>query len=94
MSQEYLQLGAIAIIFLFAVREFFAYLKVKKINGNGYSNGMNKEILQELQSMNSNHLTTLTKAIIDGNKDIVNAIHSKDGQILEILGEIKGNLNS
>ena len=93
MPDNFLQLGAVAVIFLFAVKEFFSYLKVKKMNGKDYGNGMNKEILKELQTMNSNHLVTLTKAINDGNKDIVFAIHSKDGQMLEILGEIKGNLN-
>ncbi len=89
-EESFLQIGAVAIIFIFAVKEFFAYLKVKKQNGNG---GLNAAILKELQTMNSNHLTTLTKAINDGNEKIVSAIHSKDGQMLEILGEIKGNLN-
>lgn len=91
MPESYLQIGAVAIIFIFAVREFFAYLKVKKMNGNG---NLNAAILEELKTMNTNHLTTLTKAINDGNEKIVNAIHSKDGQMLEILGEIKGNLNA
>ena len=90
MSTELLQLGAVAVIFLFAVKEFFIYLKVRKQNGSG---SMNAAILQELKTMNTNHLTSLTKAINDGNKDIVEAIHSKDGQMLELLGEIKGNLN-
>lgn len=94
MLADYLQLGAIAIIFIFAVREFFAYLKVKKQCENSVGSGMNKQILKELQSMNNNHFISLTKAINDGNEKIVNAIHSKDGQMVEILGEIKGNLNS
>ena len=88
--ENYLQLGAVAVIFLFAVKEFFAYLKTKK-EGNG--NGLTSAILGELQKMNDNHLHSLEKAINDGNGKIVEAINNGNLRQIELLGEIKGTLS-
>ena len=93
MPDSYLQIGAVAILFAIAIREFFGYLKVKRQGENGRGIGMNKEILDELKLMNNNHFSNLTKAINDGNEKVARAIHSRDSQINQILGEIKGNLN-
>jgi len=60
MTPEILNLGAVAIIFLFFLKEFFAYLKTKK-NGNG-----NYKV--ELESINNklgNHLTEVNGKIGD-----------------------------
>ena len=89
MNQEILQLGTLGIIFLFAVKEFFAYLKMKKIEGN---NGLNGAILRELQSMNQNHLNELRKTIEEGNNRLIDSIHSDNIKIIELLGEIRGRL--
>lgn len=35
MEQTILNYGAVAVIFVFAIKEFFAYLKAKKENGVG-----------------------------------------------------------
>jgi hypothetical protein len=55
-------LGPIGILFFFAIREFFAYLKNKKGNGNT----VNQSILDELQSQNNNHLHTMQDCMSDG----------------------------
>ncbi len=90
MSSNILQLGAVAIIFLFAIKEFFAYLKAKK-NGNGAENSkFNEAILLELQRMNSNHLHSIQEAIEKGNERLVDVIHGDNVKMIEILGELKG----
>jgi hypothetical protein len=96
-EQSVLQLGAVAILFLVGIREFFAYLKSKKDNtngnnGNGY--GLNKAILTELQTMNSNHLHTIQKCVEDGNRNLIETIHNDNTKMIELLGEIKGVLSS
>ena len=90
--ENILQLGAVAVIFLFAVKEFFAYLKAKKSNGNG-SSALNQAILTELQTMNENHLHSLKDAIEKGNERLVDVIHADNTKMIEILGEIKGKLS-
>ena len=95
-SESILQLGAVAVIFLFAVREFFAYLKSRKeapaVNNSG--GHLNQAILQELQTMNTNHLHSLQEAINDGNNRIVDAINNGNIKQIELLGEIKGKLEN
>ena len=62
---QYANLGAVAIIFIFFLREFFAYLKVKK-NGNG-------NYKAELASINlklANHLTTVNGKIDDVQREM------------------------
>ena len=75
-------------IFLFAIREFFGFLRMRK-NGNGF----NKEILSELKNMNSNHLNDIHKALDDGNRALIDSIHDDNMKIIELLGEIKGKLS-
>lgn len=89
---QYANLGAVAVIFLFATREFFTYLKSRK-NGNSHpEGGFNQQIFQELQRMNDNHLHTLTDAVNEGNKEIVRTINEGNLRIVQALGEIKGQL--
>ena len=76
------QLGAMGIILIFAIKEFFAFLRVKAGEGRD-SGGLSKEILAELQLMNNNHLHTLQ-----------DALHSDNMRIIELLGEIKGGLQN
>lgn len=93
-TQDILQLGAVAVIFLFAVKEFFSYLKSRKEGGgNGKEVYMNQAILKELQTMNTNHLHSLQEAINDGNNRIVDAINNGNSKQIELLGEIKGKLD-
>lgn len=84
------QLGAMGIILLFTIRELFAYLKLKK-NGNGT---YNDAILNELRTMNENHLHSIQKSLEQGNERLIDVIHADNTRMIEILGEIKGNLNS
>lgn len=95
MTPDLVQLGAVAVIFLFAVKEFFAYLKSRKDVGgtNGKEIYLNQAILKELQMMNTNHLHSLQEAISDGNNRIVDAINNSGSRQIELLGEIKGKLN-
>lgn len=90
MPQELLQLGAVAVIFLFAVKEFFSYLKSRKDNS---SKPVMEDMLKELRVMNENHLHSLKDAINDGNARIVEAINDGTVKQVELLGEIKGKLD-
>ena len=85
-----LQLGTVAILFLVSIREFFAYLKSRK-NGNGNGSGDHgAHIFQELQKMNSNHLSHIQGAIEEGNRNLVKTIHDDNMLIIQLLGEIRG----
>jgi len=90
MNTELPQLGALAIIVLFAIKEGFAFLKSRK---NPNSSSTDTAILNELRAMNNNHLHSVEKAINDGNARIVEAITNGNIKMIELLGEIKGNLN-
>jgi hypothetical protein len=87
---ELIQLGAIAIIFLVAIREFFAYLKSRKEGDNGMM--LNGKILDELQLMNSNHLETIRHCIENGNTELRNTLHDDFIKVIELLGRIDGRL--
>lgn len=89
MNENLLQLGAVAVIFLFAIKEFFSWMKDRK------SNGMDKfgaAIFGELKKMNENHLHELKEAIESGNNRLIDTIHNDNARMIEILGEIKGRL--
>ena len=92
MNNEYLQLGTVAILFLISIKEFFFYLRSKK-NGNGELTTADKKVFDELKNMNDNHLHSIENAIIGGNREIVKAISDGNIRIVELLGEIRGNLN-
>ena len=84
MEPEILQLGAVAIIFLFAIKEFFSWQKSRK---NGSSS-----ILRELQLMNSNHLTSICKVIGSGDKEIVKAITDMRETLGDKIDDTNGKL--
>ena len=96
---EYIQLGAMGIILIFAIKEFFSYLKSRKGNTDITANGLATQILKELQAMNNNHLNSIKEAIDRGNDKMTTAFmahgeseHKDSMQVVELLGEIKGNL--
>ena len=66
MSSEYLQLGAIGIIFIFFLKEFFSYLKSRK-NGNGKQDSKQNISLAvldtKLKAIETNHLPTIIKRL-------------------------------
>ncbi|MEX2053929.1 MAG: hypothetical protein WD883_00015 [Candidatus Colwellbacteria bacterium] len=84
-----LQLGAVAILFLVGIREFFSYLKTR----NGGNGGDNESVLQELRKTNNNHLHSVEDAIREGNKELIKAVSDGNLRIVEALGEIKGKLS-
>ena len=89
--KELLDVGAIAVIFAFCVKEFFTYLKNKK---NGNSNGViSQAILGELTRMNNNHLEHIQDCMVQNNKDLIKAIHDDNTKMIEILGRIDGKLS-
>lgn len=90
MNNDILNIGAVAVIFLFAVKEFFSYLKSRKDNE---SKPVMEDMLKELRVMNENHLHSLKDAINDGNARIVEAINDGTVKQIELLGEIKGKLD-
>lgn len=96
MPQDLLQLGALAVIFFFAVKEFFSYLKSR----NNKPENLTKEIFTELQVMNNNHLNSIKEAIEKGNDRLIVALnshsineHMDSMKIIELLGEINGKLS-
>jgi len=72
--EQYIQLGAVAIIFLFCAKEFFAYLKSKKENGVG----------GKLDMIRGNDLTHILGAINEQTK--VN--HQDHTDQIKMLSEI------
>jgi len=91
MNQQILQLGALGIIFVFAIKEFFGYLKARK-NGNGSSVNYGK-MIEQLKSMNDNHLSAISKDINAGNDRIVDAIKDMHTDLASRLGELKGKID-
>ena len=90
---DVVELGTVGVLFFFFLREFFAYLKTKKNgNGNGEGQGLNQLILEQLQTMNSNHLHSIEDAINDGNQRLIDSMHQDNMKMIELLGEIKGKL--
>jgi len=67
MTPEILNLGAVAVIFLFFLKEFFSYLKTKK-NGNGNY----KAELEKINNKLGNHLTDVNGKIGDINRIMAN----------------------
>ena len=78
--EQYLQLGALAIIFALAIKEFFSYLKTRK-NGGGIS--------QQIKLVGENHLEHIQEAI-EKQTNNNNEWHRKQ---FEVLCEIKGKLS-
>ncbi len=92
---EYLELGAIAVVFLFSVKEFFTWLKSKKNGGNPF----NQMLLDSVNKINENHLNTIQKTvgkicedINTGNDRVVDAIHCMHTDVATRLGKIEGKL--
>lgn len=103
MTTEVLNLGAVAVIFIFAVKEFFSFLKSGKdttSKSKEKENELTVAMLTELQKMNGNHLHSIQEAIEKGTEKSVIAFsehaereHQDSMKIVELLGEIKGNLS-
>ena len=93
MPENYLELTAIGIIFLFCVKEFFIWLKTR--NGNstaGKGNELSGEILNELRLMNSNHLNTLNQSVNEGNGKVIDAINNANLNQTKLLMEVISKL--
>ena len=86
METEIYQIGAVGTIFVFAIREFFLFLRTKK-----NSNGQNK-LLDEVRYLNDNHLNSIKQTIKDGDAKIVETINNIGQKQIEILGRIEGKL--
>lgn len=89
MESELLQIGGLAALFALAIREFFAYIKSRNSNT---TNDFSKQIFEELKLMNGNHLHSIEKAINEGNQQLIHSMHEDNMKMIEILGEIKGNI--
>lgn len=92
---EYLNLGALAIVAIFAIKEFFTWLKSKKNGGNS----LNQMLLDSVNKINENHLKTIQETvgkicedINTGNDRVVDAIHSMHTDVATRLGKIEGKL--
>ena len=86
---EILNLGAVAIIFILCVKEFFAYLKTKK-NGNG--NGKYEKALEAINEKLGNHLTDVNKNIASIRIDVASTNKEMEG-VQRDLAIVKDNVN-
>jgi preprotein translocase subunit YajC len=75
MPNDLTQMGAVAIIFIFAIKEFFAFLKARKNNSN------NGNIMKALKLIEDNHLGGLNNKI--------DKLDDKLDKVINILTEIK-----
>jgi hypothetical protein len=62
-EQELLQIGAVAVLFLFAIKEFFAYLKTKKEVPNAPDINQIKQDIALINQQLNNHMTDYNKCI-------------------------------
>jgi hypothetical protein len=62
-EQELLQIGAVAVLFLFAIKEFFAYLKIKKEVPNAPDINQIKQDIALINQQLNNHMTDYNKCI-------------------------------
>ena len=85
---QLVDLGGTVVVAVIAFYSFVQIFRFKK-NSNGYDKGS----LEQLKLMNTNHLNSIERVIGEGNRDIVRAISDGNQRIVELLGEIKGNLN-
>jgi peroxiredoxin family protein len=86
---ELTNIGALALVVMFTIKEGFEYLKKKK-NPN---EPMMAGIFQELQLMNNNHLDTLQHTIEDNNRELVKAVNDGNVEIIKVLCKIDGRLS-
>ena len=85
LTPELLQLGSIAVLFLFFIREFFVFLK----NKNNKNDGKNDIIImEELQQLKNNHIHEISSKI-DGLRERLKDLDNKNEKVIEILIEIK-----
>lgn len=87
MEAEIYQIGAVGVIFVFAIREFFLFLRAKR-----NSNGQNK-LLDEVRLLNVNHLSSMKQTIKDGDTKIVETINTIGQKQIEILSRIEGKIS-
>jgi hypothetical protein len=91
MPENITELSALAIVSIFLIKEMFGYLKAKKNEGG--LDKTNKEMLNEMRLMNSNHLTDICSSVRNGDDRIVDAINEGNTKIIELLGRIDGRLS-
>ena len=80
------ELSAIAVIFIFFLKEIFAYLKHRATPTE--PNG----VLEELKLMNNNHLHSIEKAILQGNEKMIKTMYECNQKQIEFLARIEGKL--
>jgi len=90
MTKEYLELGALAIVCIFLIKEVFNFLKTRK---NSNLNGTDKQILEALRLQNENHLHTIQKGMNDGFNRMIDCYNDKSDKMIELLARIEGRLS-
>ena len=84
--RQFFSVGNFACIEVFAIKEFFSYLKGKK-NGNGKNNTISIAVLKEqFHEMKTNHLVHID--------DKLEKLEKKQNRIMEIIIEIKTQLGN
>lgn len=80
MTTDILQLGAVAVIFTFAIKEFFLYLRTRKGNGGNGTSPAEREIDRRFKEVHEqiNQLVAQTQ----------NHIHTIDTKVETLSGNI------
>jgi len=94
MPPEILKLAELGGTVLIAVVAMWVILQLEKRKNP--LNGSTKDIIKELQLLNTNHLHDICARMDNGNDRTVEAIRevsSGQRQMIELLGEINGKLN-
>ena len=86
IEENLLQLGSVAVIFIFFIYMYFKGEKEKK------GNSTERQLLEQVTAMNDNHLNTICENITEGNKEITKAITDMHLDLAKILGRIEGKL--
>jgi len=92
---EIIELGAMALLFYFAIKEFFVFLRAKKLNGAGEknpngTNDVKKDIALINQQLN-NHMNDYNKCI-GRVETLVKENSDNIGQIREAIIRIESKL--
>jgi hypothetical protein len=87
MTDEYLQFGAVAVIFLFAIKEFFAWMRARKENGTSGITPAEREINRRFDEVHG-QISGLVKQTDNHIHTIESKVETLSNNIIEMGKEI------
>lgn len=80
------QMGAIGVIFLFAIKEFFSWLKSSKKGGQKTQNDIDIALLQQdVREIKTNHLSHIEKSLEENKQE-----HKENRELLILIASQLG----